>query len=380
MQTTITNPESMGLAAIHVVAGKMKITKRIEITETKWSKLIEQAGDDGLAFTFQLKKDGRNYGSPISLIMKADNSTRSGNYVELTSDWITNLPQGEYTIEETGMPSGFEFVSVSADTVVDADGDDGVNGTQFIAPTDGSVTWKIGKVSGGVPSSTTYSATDFSAGKVKDDTPEVDPDKAKAYLNAQIGKGIILNNPPKTIDVTLKKVDVKDLANNDAVLLKGAKFTITKYTNSSFNVVDTDTPWSSTLDDEKTGNTYSLNGTFDFKDLPVGYYKIDETRMPDGYVSLTEDPVFEVRVKAGTFDLEVVLYKKNGDTYEAVNSGTTEITRIATSDTLVIGNTPGAALPNTGGPGTNLIYLFGIMLSGFAGTGMLMKRRRRNTA
>ena len=34
-QTTITNPESMGLAAIHVVAGKIKITKRIEVTEAK---------------------------------------------------------------------------------------------------------------------------------------------------------------------------------------------------------------------------------------------------------------------------------------------------------------------------------------------------------
>ena len=45
-----------------------------------------------------------------------------------------------------------------------------------------------------------------------------------------------------------------------------------------------------------------------------------------------------------------------------------------------VGNTPGAALPSTGGPGTNMIYLFGIMLTGFAGFGFVMKRRRRNAA
>ena len=41
-----------------------------------------------------------------------------------------------------------------------------------------------------------------------------------------------------------------------------------------------------------------------------------------------------------------------------------------------IGNTPGAALPNTGGPGTTLIYLLGILLTGFAGAGMVLKMRR----
>ncbi|MBR1909953.1 MAG: hypothetical protein IJ821_05140, partial [Lachnospiraceae bacterium] len=184
-----------------------------------------------------MKKNSENYGAPISLTMKANNSTRTGNYVELSSEWITNLPQGDYTIEETGMPSGYGFVSVSADTVIDTDGDGGVNGTQFIAPAEGSVTWKIGQVSGGTPASTTYSSADFTAEKVKDNNKEVDPDKPKAYLNAQIGKGIILNLPPKTIDVTIRKVDINDLSDDNAVLLKGAKFTITKYTDNHFNVV-----------------------------------------------------------------------------------------------------------------------------------------------
>ena len=45
-----------------------------------------------------------------------------------------------------------------------------------------------------------------------------------------------------------------------------------------------------------------------------------------------------------------------------------------------IANEPGAVLPNTGGSGTNLIYLFGIMLTGLAGAGLVMRKRRRNAA
>ena len=47
---------------------------------------------------------------------------------------------------------------------------------------------------------------------------------------------------------------------------------------------------------------------------------------------------------------------------------------------ITITNTPGVSLPSTGGPGTNLIYLLGIMLTGFAGSGLVMKRRRKNAA
>ena len=45
----------------------------------------------------------------------------------------------------------------------------------------------------------------------------------------------------------------------------------------------------------------------------------------------------------------------------------------------MVENEPGVALPNTGGPGTNMIYLFGVMLTGFAGVSLVMKKRRGNS-
>ena len=50
------------------------------------------------------------------------------------------------------------------------------------------------------------------------------------------------------------------------------------------------------------------------------------------------------------------------------------------SFTITVSNNPGVALPSTGGPGVNLIYLFGIMLTGVAGTGLVMWKRQRESA
>ena len=45
--------------------------------------------------------------------------------------------------------------------------------------------------------------------------------------------------------------------------------------------------------------------------------------------------------------------------------------------TFTVGNTPGAALPNSGGPGTSMISLLGISLICLACAGYVMKRRRK---
>ena len=41
-------------------------------------------------------------------------------------------------------------------------------------------------------------------------------------------------------------------------------------------------------------------------------------------------------------------------------------------------NNPGVALPSTGGPGTNLIYLLGLTLTGLAGTFLLKWKNRES--
>ena len=45
--------------------------------------------------------------------------------------------------------------------------------------------------------------------------------------------------------------------------------------------------------------------------------------------------------------------------------------------TFGVENNPGVALPSTGGLGTTVIYLLGIMLTGIAGAGLVMRRKRK---
>ena len=173
-------------------------------------------------------------------------------------------------------------------------------------------------------------------------------------------------------DITLKKVDKDDVNSSNPNYLKGAAFTLSKYKTEAFQVKDTE--WgdsgSKTLSDTKNPDgTYTLNGIFSFEGLTEGFYKIEEPTFPAGYVKLSSDPTFKIEVNSSN-EMEITLIN-NPDNLLRLEDNNLSI---------VVGNTPGAALPNTGGPGTNMIYLFGIMLTGLAGTGILMKRRRRNAA
>lgn len=113
--------------------------------------------------------------------------------------------------------------------------------------------------------------------------------------------------------------------------------------------------------------TTADDGTIDFTKLPIGEYELAETSAPPGYAILVNSIKFEINAQGmivpdeSNFGEGVVEY--DGDTFK-----------------FTVGNQPGTALPMTGGPGTNLLYLFGTMLTALAGAGLLMRKRRRNAA
>ena len=172
-------------------------------------------------------------------------------------------------------------------------------------------------------------------------------------------------------DITLVKVDEDDVSKENPDHLKGASFKLTKYTDDTF--VSKDTNWGSqgskTLRDEKkTDGTYTLNGVFTFEDLPAGYYKIEETEFPAGYVKLSGDPTFKVELDANaTNKVKITLIDDLGGLVRLEDDGLS----------IVVGNTAGTALPNAGGPGTMLLYLLGAALVGLGAAGMVMQRRRQ---
>ena len=74
--------------------------------------------------------------------------------------------------------------------------------------------------------------------------------------------------------------------------------------------------------------------------------------------------------------------KRTSDATNTTDLTHSGITASSDNETMYyrIANNPGVELPATGGPGTTALYLLGIMLTGLAGAGLLMKRKRRRDA
>lgn len=179
-------------------------------------------------------------------------------------------------------------------------------------------------------------------------------------------------NTRKIADIVIKKEDDVGHA------LPGAEFTLFSLETASPTVV-------STL---KIGETTHENGIISMGDvseitvsnLASGNYRLVETHAPDGYVILTRGIDFSVDASNGA----VTLIKESIETVEGetmtsyVPAEASDYPDASASDNVItVKNTPGAALPNTGGPGTNLIYLLGTILTALAGAGLVMRRRRK---
>ena len=94
------------------------------------------------------------------------------------------------------------------------------------------------------------------------------------------------------------------------------------------------------------------NGRIDIEGLKAGTYYLKETKAPDGYNLLKKVQIIEIGEDGSI--------KLNGDAI--------------TGDVKVMNNS-GIELPSTGGMGTTLIYLAGIVLVVLSGYVLISKRR-----
>ncbi len=193
-----------------------------------------------------------------------------------------------------------------------------------------------------------------------------------------------------SVSVDLVKVDRDDRDEK----LSGAVFSLRKLTQTEGNppaplpsgeFAGTDLPDSAPTK-ENTGKT-------SFEGLTQGYYEITEKTPPAGYVLTDAVPVY-FRIENGvvsriewsadqakwiekgndeliTFEAAVPAVSDNPDTPENESAD-------AVNAAFTIGNTPGSALPSTGGPGSRFIILLGAMFVLAAG-GILVLRLRRST-
>ena len=250
--------------------------------------------------------------------------TTDGNGVipEINKD----LPPGTYQLRETAAPDGYVFPA------------DGVR-------IDFTVTEMGSMILGTHPDEVTFTTTtDERTGKV-------------TY-------SLMIPNHPKPI--MLKKTDENG---ND---LTGAQFRLEKWDGETVNGQGKRI-WSqmeAPLQGYQSIDMTSVS-EIELASLPAAYYQLTETAAPAGYV-ITQDKYYFV-MKA---DRTVKLCNEDG-TGEADEIGQAKLSYSDGVYTIIIKNTSGTALPNTGGPGTRLFTLLGSLMTATAGAILTIRVKKR---
>ena len=181
---------------------------------------------------------------------------------------------------------------------------------------------------------------------------------SKTDDSGKIIYSMVIPNTPQP----LKLVKQDNNGNN----LIGAKFKLTTLNADNKWVVVTDENGSSIYDDVDM----TLVSEFQLSNLPAGRYCLEETCPPDGYIILTKYIYFRINN-----DRTVVLTKEDGTNGSDNSQASINISPQDGVYIITVKNTPGAALPYTGGPGTRLFTILGSIL--ILGAGVLLWRRGR---
>ena len=189
------------------------------------------------------------------------------------------------------------------------------------------------------------------------------------------------NTPPDKVIVFTFDIVVNKYKNSvtDANKLNNAGFTLYKSIDG--------TNWSSA---QELNNEENNTNVFRFNGLDSGYYKIVESKVPDGFTK-ADDVIFKVEATYDTDSPTPALtglvvknasgsvistgddakFTLSGITYDGTTSANAQIS------TNII-NKSGNELPSTGGMGTVLLYVAGIAVFVLAGATLVMALRRRN--
>ena len=358
-----------------IVTGRDDATKEISGDgEYKWQNLPAEDADGNPIYYYIVEKDATAKADTMSVKYEYSyNPDGSISKVKIINT-TTGVPEpstGNITIQKSysgidRLPDGFQITNSYDSTkffnVNNAVGTNPYVWTLEDVPDGTVVTFTESSIqAGGYNLTVNSTATAAASATVQ----------ATAIAGQTVTASLVNEYTPKKIAVTLKKVDksklesVADLSQLKASdLLDGAQFILEKY-NQLSPTESKDTDWCNEHDTPNAGTA----GVFTFSDLGAGIYKIIEKEYPDGYIAITSAPAFRIQPNTQTGELEIILINDADGLVKLINGQLT----------IVIGNTPGAALPNTGGPGTLLYTLSGILLMLGAALmyGFRMRRRER---
>lgn len=183
--------------------------------------------------------------------------------------------------------------------------------------------------------------------------------------------------PDKVIAFTFQLVVNK--VDKDGNALTGAEFTLWKRFDRG--VVDDEPTRVDRTEQHKyefvkiatiSGETSS---TFTFQGLDDGYYKLEETKVPDGY-NKADDILFRIIAEHSEGDNPTLTSLKVVDNDgQPISGDPFQIDVTSGKVTTSVKNLSGAELPETGGIGTTIFYVLGSLLVAAAVVLLVTKRR-----
>ena len=167
---------------------------------------------------------------------------------------------------------------------------------------------------------------------------------------------ISVENTP--LGITLRKTD------GSGNPLAGAQFVLSRKNESGiFEVVNDHELGENGLIDMTTLTEKTFSG------MTNGIYKLTETHAPQGYTITTKVVYFNVS------DGAVKLTDEDG-----IEMAYADVSLADENTTIVVKNILGVVLPATGGPGTTMLYLIGILMIALAGAGLVLLKRKNDAA
>ena len=193
------------------------------------------------------------------------------------------------------------------------------------------------------------------------------------YSNNPEQEGSTGHTPDDTVIVftyqtTINKVD------KDKNPLEGAEFTLEKFYKNESNG-----EWRSIT---KVNNGSST--VFEFAGLDDGYYRLTETTHPEGYNPI--DPIYFTTTAEHELLSDnpgLISLRATETTEQHTNKEAGSITFTSTNEddgilTTNVVNKKGSLLPETGGIGTTIFYIVGVVL--VLGAGVLLVTKKRMNA
>ena len=390
-----------------IVAPQINRTFTFDLKKYEWDLRVSH---EGSYYTFVLKglpyRDGEDYlsyyvteeslGDEFTTVYKRENGTSSELVAKAGSDqtaqngeYIFNIQKlGSLKIKKSVTENGNDELSdiakaTMAGTYTFTLYKDGECKKPYQVipagseePVDQTVTLTID--SDGVEA-TSEEVTDLPAGDYW--IKETDPGNGSAPVQNPVritvqpgktGEKAVLakfTNDYKSVEITVVKIDETTRGADEPTKVPEATFRLYRLTKTSEEVTGTYTVYP---DSNSCDKTTDENGTLRFAGLPDGSYMMEETVTPAGFIKQDEVKVYFTVSGNNSSDGAVVTWTDaSGNVTEAQDL----VEYAADNKAFTVGNIPGEALPNTGGPGTALLTALGSALA-LGGVGILLRRRK----